>query len=144
MLVLLRFRPQPQPQGGDLHKLMSIKQALGRLQPILRTMSTSSPHSSLSTFSSCEISDALIKLGYTSGGHIPNLRLISPPQTQSKRLYGPAFTVKMVLSSEKDAPKLDGHFVDKIESGCVAFVSAPPSTTLSPIPPSSTQLRETD
>lgn len=83
----------------------------------------------LATFSTCELSDALIKLGNLTGGHIPNLRMISPsPATASgeeTRLCGPAFTVKMVHTSETDAPKLQGHFADMIEEGSVVFIAAP-------------------
>ncbi|VDB98106.1 unnamed protein product [Peniophora sp. CBMAI 1063] len=86
----------------------------------------SSSPSPLADFSTCELSDALIKLGHLSGGHIPDLHPISTSPT-TKRLCGPAFTVKMVLATNKDAPKLQGHFVDMIESGCVAFVAAPAS-----------------
>ncbi|KZV71458.1 RraA-like protein [Peniophora sp. CONT] len=83
--------------------------------------------SPLADFSTCELSDALIKLGVKNGGHIPDLRIISSGPEPQRRLCGPAFTIRMVLSSQTDAPKLQGHFVDKIEEGSVAFVSAPPT-----------------
>ena|SRR6266851_1493517 len=82
--------------------------------------------------STCEISDALIKFGVPHGGHIPDIHRISPhsPTEGSAgiRLCGPAYTVRMVLASERDAPKLPqgAHFVDLAPEGSVAFVSAPP------------------
>lgn len=90
-----------------------------------------------SDFSTCEVSDALIKLGVPHGGHIPDIHCISPhscsesggPAAQGVpvRLCGPAYTVRMVFVSDCDAPKLQqGHFVDLAPEGSVAFVSAPP------------------
>lgn len=89
-----------------------------------------------SDFSTCEVSDALIKLGVPHGGHIPDIHCISPhscsesggPAAQGVpvRLCGPAYTVRMVFVSDHDAPKLQqGHFVDLAPEGSVAFVSAP-------------------
>ncbi|KAH9054736.1 RraA-like protein [Lactarius vividus] len=79
---------------------------------------------SQSDFSTCEVSDALLKLGVPQGGHIPDIHRISP--LPDVRLCGPAYTVRLVLASERDAPKLQGHFVDLAPEGAVAFVCAPP------------------
>jgi regulator of RNase E activity RraA len=84
----------------------------------------------LAEFSTCELSDALLKLGVPHGGHIPDLSMISPSPlsisaNQPFRLCGPAFTVKMVHASEITAPKLQGHFVDLIPEGTVVFVASP-------------------
>jgi len=85
----------------------------------------------LSDFSSCEVSDALLKLGVPHGGHIPDIHPISPRSPSEEntdvRLCGPAYTVRIVLASDRNAPKLQaGHFVDLAPEGTVAFVSAPP------------------
>ena len=80
-----------------------------------------------SDFSTCEMSDALLKLGVPHGGHIPDIHRISPhPFGTVARLCGPAYTVRLVLASERDAPKLQGHFVDLAPEGTVAFICAPP------------------
>ncbi|KAI0030486.1 RraA-like protein [Vararia minispora EC-137] len=82
----------------------------------------------LADFSTCEISDALLKLGVPHGGHIPDLARFSPTpssDTAPPRLCGPAYTVRMVLVSDTDAPRLQGHFVDCIPDGSVAFIAAP-------------------
>jgi hypothetical protein len=88
-----------------------------------------------SDLSTCEISDALLKLGVPHGGHIPDIRRVSPhsysrPDDSASvgvRLCGPAYTVRMVLASERDAPNLQGaHFVDLATEGSIMFVSAPP------------------
>ncbi|KAL1680329.1 ribonuclease E inhibitor RraA/Dimethylmenaquinone methyltransferase [Schizophyllum commune] len=89
--------------------------------------STSSPQTTrLSELSTCEISDALIKLGVPHGGLLPDIHLKAP--SQDARICGPAYTVKMVLSSDTAAPKLSGHFVDQAPEGSVIVIDAPPET----------------
>ncbi|KAI0744205.1 RraA-like protein [Daedaleopsis nitida] len=78
----------------------------------------------LAAFSTCEISDAMIKLGAPNGGHIPDVHMLSPSDT-STRLCGPAYTVQMVLGSNNDAPKLSAHFVDTAPAGSVIVINAP-------------------
>uniref|UniRef100_D8Q960 RraA-like protein n=2 Tax=Schizophyllum commune (strain H4-8 / FGSC 9210) TaxID=578458 RepID=D8Q960_SCHCM len=90
-------------------------------------MSSSSPRTTLlSEFSTCEISDALIKLGVPHGGLLPDIQLKVP--SQDARICGPAYTVRMVLSSDTSAPKLSGHFVDQAPEGSVIVIDAPPET----------------
>lgn len=79
--------------------------------------------SKLASFSTCEISDALIKLGVTSGGYIAGLNLFS-----AGKICAPAYTVKMVLTSDKSAPKLSEHFVDTAPAGSVIIIDAPRGT----------------
>ncbi|KDQ57445.1 hypothetical protein JAAARDRAFT_35160 [Jaapia argillacea MUCL 33604] len=90
-------------------------------------MSTSAS-SSLSEYSSCEISDALIKLGLPHGGHIPDIHMFSPSPASSPgaRICGPAYTVQMVLGSDNSAPKLASHFVDTATEGSVIVINVPP------------------
>ncbi|KAH7925512.1 RraA-like protein [Leucogyrophana mollusca] len=91
-------------------------------------MSTQST-SPLSSFSSCEISDALIKLGSPNGGHIPDIHMLSPTSSGSQlKICAPAYTVQMVLASDKIAPKLSAHFVDTATPGSVIVIDAPPQT----------------
>lgn len=79
----------------------------------------------------CEISDALIKLGSPHGGHIPDIYPISPTSNPNAsdstpiRIEGPAHTVKMVLFNDKDSPKPAKHFVDAAEEGTVIVIDAP-------------------
>ncbi|KAI6021439.1 ribonuclease E inhibitor RraA/Dimethylmenaquinone methyltransferase [Pisolithus microcarpus] len=85
----------------------------------------------LSVFSSCEISDALIKLGIPHGGHIPDISMFSPgtpASTQSAKVCAPAYTVKMVPADDDTSPKLSAHFVDTVTPGSVIVVDAPPGT----------------
>ncbi|KAJ6475327.1 ribonuclease E inhibitor RraA/Dimethylmenaquinone methyltransferase [Mycena vitilis] len=74
----------------------------------------------LSRFSTCEISDALIKLGVVSGGYIPGIDRFS-----SGKICAPAYTVQMVLSSDTAAPKLSEHFVDTAPAGSVIVIDVP-------------------
>jgi regulator of RNase E activity RraA len=81
-----------------------------------------------SNFSTCEISDALVKLGIPHGGHLPDIHMISPvPLTgqPSVRICGPAYTVKMVFATDTSEPKLKEHFVDTVPPGSVIVISAP-------------------
>jgi len=78
----------------------------------------------LADFSTCEISDALIKLGVPSGGHIPDIYMVSPVTDAGFRICCPAYTVKMV-DSDEDAPSLSEHFVDTAPAGSVIVIEAP-------------------
>ena len=113
-----------------------MKQAIGRLQPLVRAMSTPSTPP-LSKFSTCEISDALIKLGVPHGGHIPDIHMLSPsPHTAGDmRICGPAYTVQMVLGSDTSAPKLSSHFVDTAPAGSIIVIAAPSRSVCSPSSP---------
>jgi regulator of RNase E activity RraA len=73
--------------------------------------------SRLAAFTTCEISDALIKLGVASGGYIAGLDLFT-----SGKICAPAYTVQMVLSSDTSAPKLSEHFVDSAPAGSVIVI----------------------
>jgi len=86
-----------------------------------------SSHAALSKFSSCELSDALIKLGLPHGGHIPDIHMFSPSDPET-RICGPAYTVKMVLASDTMAPKLEKHFVDEAPADSIVIIDAPPQT----------------
>jgi len=77
----------------------------------------------LSDFSTCEISDALIKLSVPHGGHIPDIHMVS--NHFGIKTCGPAYTVKMVLSSSTDAPSLSEHFVDTAPPGAVIVIDVP-------------------
>ncbi|EJD02945.1 RraA-like protein [Fomitiporia mediterranea MF3/22] len=93
------------------------------------TASSSSATSALAQFTSCELSDALIKLGSPHGGHIPDLRRQSAWNgSADQKICGPAYTVRMVRTSEADAPKPAQHFVDTAEKGAVIVIEAPPLT----------------
>ncbi|TYJ55948.1 hypothetical protein B9479_003333 [Cryptococcus floricola] len=77
-------------------------------------MATQKTFNALRELSTCEISDALIKLGLTTGGFIPDLHIFSPRQTESLKVVGPAFTVQMVAENVKrdeEPPKTKEHFV---------------------------------
>lgn len=94
----------------------------------------------------CEISDALIKLGSPHGGHIPDIYPISPTSSTNAsdastpiRVEGPAHTVKMVLFNDKVSPKPMKHFVDAAEEGTVIVIDAPLSKHYLPLLVSSLQ-----
>ncbi|KAF8070681.1 ribonuclease E inhibitor RraA/Dimethylmenaquinone methyltransferase [Lyophyllum atratum] len=83
-----------------------------------------SSSSALVEFSTCEVSDALIKLGLAHGGYIPDISMMSPP-TSGPRICAPAYTVRMVATSDATAPKLSAHFVDTAPAGSIIVIDAP-------------------
>lgn len=92
-----------------------------------RTMSSQTSSSKLADFSTCELSDALIKIGLPHGGYIPDIDQLSPRLgTTETRICGPAYTVQMVLASDKLSPKPAAHFVDTAPEGSVIVIDAPP------------------
>ncbi|TFK44338.1 ribonuclease E inhibitor RraA/Dimethylmenaquinone methyltransferase [Crucibulum laeve] len=104
-----------------------MNRTLSRLQPLLRAMSTSATKPPLAEFSTCEISDALIKLGSPHGGHLPDIHMLSPSTTASNvRLCSRAYTVQMMLASDTSTPKLSSHFVDTATADSVIVIDAPP------------------
>ncbi|KAI5123925.1 hypothetical protein M0805_006342 [Coniferiporia weirii] len=111
-----------------------MSRVLSLAQSLLRQMSSSTSQAgtaALARFSTCELSDALIKLGLPHGGHIPDVHRIAAPTASvgagtAGRLCGPAYTVQMVLASDTDAPKLSKHFVDTAEHGSVIVINVPP------------------
>ncbi|GAA5795392.1 ribonuclease E inhibitor RraA/Dimethylmenaquinone methyltransferase [Helicostylum pulchrum] len=82
----------------------------------------------LKKYSTCEIADALLKLGQGPwGGYIPDIELWSPAYCQGDtRIVGPAFTVKMVEKSDTTSPTPKEHFVDAAHEGSIIVISAPP------------------
>ncbi|WVF71413.1 hypothetical protein IAT40_006217 [Kwoniella sp. CBS 6097] len=88
----------------------------------------------LEEISTCEISDALVKLGYKTGGHISSMNLYSPSgsATENVRVVGPAFTVQLVrqegpseIVDEAKYPRSNEHFVDACPPGSVILISSP-------------------
>ncbi|GAA5914109.1 hypothetical protein JCM8208_005144 [Rhodotorula glutinis] len=80
----------------------------------------------LSTFSTCEVADALVKLKHPSGGYVADLERFSGPE--GKVLVGEVFTVELVDGRNTESPKLDGHFIDLAEPDSVLFISTPAHT----------------
>ncbi|GAA6060971.1 hypothetical protein JCM10212_006553 [Sporobolomyces blumeae] len=83
--------------------------------------------SRLGAFSTCEISDALVKLGNPTGCYVPDLEQLSGAEGQV--VVGEAFTVQMVDAfADAQAPKLTDHFCDLATPGSVVFISGPSRT----------------
>ncbi|KAI9040569.1 RraA family protein [Aspergillus affinis] len=81
----------------------------------------------LRQFTSCDIGDALVKLGLPHGGYLSGLQMYSPgPATSAaSKIFGPAYTVRMVPAADKTAPSPACHFADAIPKDAVVFVSQP-------------------
>ncbi|RYP45633.1 hypothetical protein DL768_008070 [Monosporascus sp. mg162] len=62
-------------------------------------------------FTTCDVSDALCKLGQPHGGFLPGLTMWSPQrQDGPTKIVGPAYTVKYV-PLDNPAPKHPTHYV---------------------------------
>jgi regulator of RNase E activity RraA len=73
-----------------------------------------------------QVGDALVRLNVRHGGYLSGLKMFSPCERggQSK-IFGPAYTVRMVPADDTTSPKPSKHFADAIPSGSVVFVSQP-------------------
>ncbi|KAI9260827.1 ribonuclease E inhibitor RraA/Dimethylmenaquinone methyltransferase [Sporodiniella umbellata] len=82
----------------------------------------------LKSFSTCEIADALLKLGHRPwGGYIPDIDMLSPVHCQGNlRIVGPAYTVKMVHKEDTESPTPKEHFADMADPESIIVISAPP------------------
>ncbi|KAF8937927.1 RraA-like protein [Dissophora ornata] len=89
-------------------------------------MTSSTTTDKLPFFASCDVADALLTLKVPGAGYIPDIHLWSPQyKAGNTRVFGPAYTVKMVPVSDTEAPKPNQHFVDAIPEGSVVCISQP-------------------
>jgi|SRR5687767_493780 len=73
-----------------------------------------------------QIGDALVRLKVPFGGYLSGLKRFSPETGSGKsKIFGPAFTVRMVPDADQTSPRPERHFADAIPSGSVVFVSQP-------------------
>ncbi|CAG8098941.1 unnamed protein product [Penicillium salamii] len=80
----------------------------------------------LGKFASCDVGDALVNLGLRHGGYLSGLKMYSPGSNGTvAKIFGPAYTVRMVPSADKTSPTPPRHFADAIPKGSVVFVSQP-------------------
>lgn len=65
------------------------------------------------TCPSCDVADALLKLGVPNGGILPSLKLWSPEhQAGTTKIVGPAYTVQYSKVGEaRTSSSPQGHFV---------------------------------
>ncbi|RXK40139.1 hypothetical protein M231_02596 [Tremella mesenterica] len=79
---------------------------------------------SLSQLATCDLSDAMVKMGIPTGGLLPDLHSYSPA-IDTGRLIGQAFTVKMVPTADPGLKPTE-HFVDACPEGRVMVLLQPP------------------
>ncbi|KAG8864515.1 hypothetical protein FRB96_005018 [Tulasnella sp. 330] len=89
----------------------------------------------LHPYTTCEISDAFIKLKHNRPWYIPDIIQYSPTKpsdiayasqpTNENKICGPAYTVRMVLAVDKQSPTPKEHFVDAIPEGSIVVISSP-------------------
>ena len=82
----------------------------------------------LQQFSSCDVSDALGRIGHF--GQLTDILMASPnPATHPDvRVVGLAYTVEFVLASDTNAPKPSKHHVDSAPQGSIIVIKTPSST----------------
>ncbi|KAJ5459204.1 hypothetical protein N7530_011148 [Penicillium desertorum] len=74
----------------------------------------------LGKFASCDIGDALVSLGLRHGGYLSGLKMYSPGSNGAvAKIFGPAYTVRMVPAADKTSPTPPCHFADAIPKGSV-------------------------
>ncbi|KAH8817078.1 ribonuclease E inhibitor RraA/Dimethylmenaquinone methyltransferase [Xylogone sp. PMI_703] len=79
----------------------------------------------LKSFSTCDVSDALLKLKHPNGGFLADLIMWSPQRQEGDtKIVGPAYTVQYVPKGT-DTPAHSGHYIDSIPAGAVVFISSP-------------------
>ncbi|KAK3495733.1 ribonuclease E inhibitor RraA/Dimethylmenaquinone methyltransferase [Neurospora crassa] len=82
----------------------------------------------LQQYTTCDVSDALIKLKYRNGGFLSGLTMWSPHRQEgATKIVGPAYTVQYVPLDDP-RPKHPTHYIDNVPKGSVVFVSAPAKT----------------
>lgn len=70
--------------------------------------------------------DALVRLKVHHGGYLSGLKMFSPlEQAGVSKIFGPAYTVRMVPATDTTSPIPSQHFADAIPPGSVVFVSQP-------------------
>ncbi|KAK4462171.1 RraA-like protein [Cladorrhinum samala] len=80
----------------------------------------------LQEYTTCDVSDALIKLKFRNGGFLSGLTMWSPQrQDGPTKIVGPAYTVEYA-SLDDPRPKYPTHYIDSVPAGAVIFVSSPP------------------
>lgn len=73
-----------------------------------------------------QIGDALVKIGLRHGGYLSGLTMYSPGSNGTiSKIFGPAYTVRMVPAADKSSPTPDRHFADAIPKDSIVFVSQP-------------------
>ncbi|KAI1068250.1 hypothetical protein LB507_004278 [Fusarium sp. FIESC RH6] len=80
----------------------------------------------LRAYTTCDVSDALLKMGISHGGFLPNISMWSPQRQEGDaKLIGPAYTVKFVRNNYTSAPKPKEHYIDTVPKDHVIFISSP-------------------
>ncbi|KAL2213482.1 RraA-like protein [Sarocladium strictum] len=83
----------------------------------------------LRKYTTCDVSDALCKLGHEKGGFLPGITMWSPErQKGDTKIVGLAYTVKYVHANSPEA-KIDSHYIDGLPEDCVVFISCPQDVT---------------
>lgn len=86
----------------------------------------------LKNYTTCDISDALVKLGDGAGGFIPDLKRFSR-NGEGLTMVGPAYTVELAPLDDP-RPELRGNYIDEVKPGSVLIIALSPSLYLHSFP----------
>ena len=97
-----------------------------------------SPPVNLGSSNRCDLSDALLKLGYRNGGFLAGPTLFSPErQAGGTKIVGPAYTVEYAKLDDP-RPKVSKHYVSESQNVTRAnfrLITSPPALWCSsPVP----------
>ncbi|KAJ4985542.1 ribonuclease e inhibitor rraa dimethylmenaquinone methyltransferase [Stagonosporopsis vannaccii] len=80
----------------------------------------------LRRFTTCDVGDALVRLHVRHGGYLSGLSMFSPADgAGTSKIFGPAYTVRMVPADDETSPRPSKHFADAIPPRSVVFVTQP-------------------
>ncbi|KAK3300560.1 ribonuclease E inhibitor RraA/Dimethylmenaquinone methyltransferase [Chaetomium fimeti] len=83
----------------------------------------------LQEYTTCDVSDALVKLKVPNGGFLPGITMWSPQrQDGPTKIAGPVYTVQYAPLDDV-RPKWPSHYIDSVPAGAVVFVTSTPSTS---------------
>ncbi|KAL1843480.1 hypothetical protein VTJ49DRAFT_1351 [Mycothermus thermophilus] len=78
----------------------------------------------LRQYTTCDVADALVKLGIPDGGFLPGITMWSPQrQDGDTKIVGPAYTV-VYAPHDDPRPKWPSHYIDAVPAGAVVFVTS--------------------
>ncbi|KAL2271332.1 hypothetical protein VTJ83DRAFT_703 [Remersonia thermophila] len=78
----------------------------------------------LRQYTSCDVADALVKLGVPDGGFLPGITMWSPQrQDGDTKIVGPAYTV-VYAPHDDPRSKWPSHYIDAVPAGSVVFVTS--------------------
>lgn len=88
----------------------------------------------LKRFSTCDISDGLLKLGFAHGGLLPDIvQRTLPKHDQEMPIVGHAWTVEFVEKSSERKADFEGHYIDQVPTSLTKHVEVEERIAVIPV-----------